>query len=397
MYPRGIKPSIIRLFFLLSWLSLGLGQPLLAQKSKEQLESEKYSYQKQLSQAQEILKETEKKRSASLGQLRAINRQIEIRQKLIRSITLEMNLFSEEISELGTVVASLENDLTVLKKEYATMLYAFQKMNANQGALSFLFSAATFNQFAMRFKYLNQYSEVRQNQVDVIQKVLGDLAGKKNSLEEKRKEKQKLLKQEITQNKSLMALKKKQKSLLAKLSTKEKELKRTVANNKKAVDRLDKLIEDTPELAIATTPSVRAVTSGSFEKSKSKLPWPVSNGFISNKFGRQEHPVLKNVYIENKGIGIQTGKDESVKAVFDGQVVMVAAIPGMGNAVIMQHGNYRTVYAKLGSIQVKKGQMVKANTPIGSVSTLSDGTSELLFQVWKDKSIQDPQQWLAKR
>jgi murein DD-endopeptidase MepM/ murein hydrolase activator NlpD len=58
---------------------------------------------------------------------------------------------------------------------------------------------------------------------------------------------------------------------------------------------------------------------------------------------------------------------------------------------------YRTVYANLTKVNVKAGDKVKAKQNIGSIySDPEDGfKTELYFQVWKDKLLQNPELWLA--
>jgi septal ring factor EnvC (AmiA/AmiB activator) len=191
------------------------------------------------------------------------------------------------------------------------------------------------------------------------------------------------------------------------LNLKEGELKKELAERKRAVDKLNTLIADlvkkemaktskgTAANKIGLTPEA-AMLSASFEGNKSKILWPVASGFIAQKFGKQAHPILKGVEVDNLGVGIQTNKDEKVRAVFDGKVKAVASVPGMNNVVIVQHGEYHTVYARLKEVNVKTGQDIKAKDPIGSVYTDKDGITELQFQVWKNDQKLDPQSWLTK-
>ena len=67
-------------------------------------------------------------------------------------------------------------------------------------------------------------------------------------------------------------------------------------------------------------------------------------------------------------------------------------------AVIVQHGEYRTVYAGLSQLNVKQGDKVKTKQTLGSIYTdkEQDNKTELYFQVWKGKEIQNPVLWLAK-
>ena len=100
----------------------------------------------------------------------------------------------------------------------------------------------------------------------------------------------------------------------------------------------------------------------------------------------------------NDGVIIQTKENEKVKAVFTGTVKKIAIVPGeFKYVVIVQHGTYFTVYAKLKQVNVKSGQLVKVNDVIGEVNTDVDGVSEIQFQVWKNTQKLDPELWLAKR
>ena len=137
-----------------------------------------------------------------------------------------------------------------------------------------------------------------------------------------------------------------------------------------------------------------AALSSSFEENKRKFPWPVSGGFVSQKFGRQMHPVLRGIEIQNDGINIQTKQNEPVRSVFNGEVRKVAFFSGIGNAVIVSHGEYFTVYMGLKEVFVKTGQKISTSEEIGRVRSSPEGLSELKFQVRKNTEPLDPEQWL---
>jgi septal ring factor EnvC (AmiA/AmiB activator) len=123
----------------------------------------------------------------------------------------------------------------------------------------------------------------------------------------------------------------------------------------------------------------------------------VARGFVSQRFGRHPHPVLKHVTVDNRGVDIQTEVGEQARAIFDGKVLTVANIAGMNNVVMVQHGEYFTVYAKLRTVSVTEGQQVKMRQPIGTVFTNPEGTTELQFQVWRNSTNLNPEQWLGRK
>jgi len=390
--------------------------PVIAQKSKSELEREKRENFKKIEETKKILEETKEKKSTTLGQLSALNAQISTRQKLIDSYQREISFLEEDIHETEIVVNAMQEDLGRLRKEYSDMIYAAYKAHNSLDKISFIFSARSFNELFLRYQYMRQFSSARKKQVEAINRIKFMLDQEIAELHLKREEKNGLLIDQVLENSNLVVLKEEQTVVVQQLTSKEKQLKTELDEKQKAVQKLEKLISDILkkeiEKALAekaaaerkaktvatSTPEVSMISS-SFSANRSKLIWPVQKGFVAAKFGKQPHPVLKNVTIENLGVDIQTPKDEKVRAVFDGKVTAVANVPGMNTVVMIQHGEYFTVYAKLKSetVTVVTGQKIKAKDPIGQVYTDKDDVSELQFQIWKSSEKQDPEVWLANR
>jgi len=377
---------------------------LLAQKNKSQLEKEKNLLQNQITQAQQILSETSSKKKASIGQLNALKRKISAHSKLIRNYSQEIKGLDSKISEDNEVINALNKDLENLKKEYASMVYATYKSSGGFDKLSYIFASVDLNQFYMRFKYLEQYSSARKNQVKLITDIKNEIESEKVSLEKAKEDKNLLLEEQIQEKKKLSDLKSQQDKVLASLKKEESQINRDISKKKQEITKLESLIAELLKAEINKTDPTAARNvdltnvSSLFEKNKSSLPWPVTTGFISGKFGTHPHPVLKRVKVPNDGVNIQTKQNEEVKAVFDGVVKKIAIVPGeFKYVVIVQHGSYFTVYAKLKKVNVKMGQQIAKQDVIGEVNTDVDGISEVQFQVWKNTQKLDPELWLAKR
>lgn len=278
------------------------------------------------------------------------------------------------------------------------MLFAAQKANNSTTRLTFLFSASSFDQLIMRLRYMKQYSQTRTLQVEQIVKVQEELSGQVKEIRVRREEKNKLLNEQVAATDNLTSMKRKQNSLVRSLEKEEKKLKKDLEETKRAVARLDKLIEDLikeeMERALRNNKNEAVTLSNSFEENKAKFMWPVSSGFVSQKFGRQNHPVLKGIVQQNNGVNIQTQENEKVKSIFEGEVRRVAFIQGLGSTVIIKHGDYLTVYAGLKEVFVRSGQKVSTNQEIGKVFSNTDGVSELRFQIFKNTTALDPQGWL---
>ncbi|WP_439880386.1 murein hydrolase activator EnvC family protein [Pontibacter sp. MBLB2868] len=409
--------ALYRFAFFLLLLSLPLATVAQKQKSKAQLEREKKENLKRIKQANQILQQTKKKKEASIGQLTAIKEKIDVQKGVIKNISKEITFIESDVQQTEGIVGALQNDLEKLKAEYATMVYAASKTANSYNKLMFLFASDSFNQLVMRLRYLQQYSEARKQQVEQINKVQTVLNGQLQVLESKKKKKENLLSKQLAESNNLQNLKVQQDSVISRLSKQESDLKKEVDQRQQAVKKLDKLIADIVREEIAraaraareagkkssgstskmTLTPEAALISSSFAGNKGRFAWPVERGFISQKFGRHNHPVLKGVIVENRGIDIQTAAGATARAIFEGKVLTVASVPGMNNIVMVQHGEYFTVYAKLKSVSVTTGQTVKVNEPIGTIYTDTDGTTELQFQIWKNSSNMNPETWLKRK
>ena len=409
--------ALYRSAFFLLLLSLPLATQAQKKKSKAQLEKEKKENLTRIKEANQILQQTRKQKEASIGELNAIQEKITVQKGVIGNISREITFIESDVKETEGIVGALQKDLEKLKAEYATMVYAASKTANSYNKLMFLFASDSFNQLVRRLRYLQQYSEARKKQVEQINKVQAALTGQLDLLESKKKQKQNLLSKQLVESKNLQSLKQQQDSVISRLSKQESELKKEVAQRQQSVKKLDKLIADIVREEIAraaraareagkkTSGSSNKVTltpeaaliSSSFAGNKGRLAWPVERGFISQKFGRHNHPVLKGVVVENRGVDIQTSQGAAARAIFEGKVLTVASVPGMNNIVMVQHGEYFTVYAKLKSVNVTTGQTVKLKDVIGTVYTDADGTTELQFQIWKNNANMNPEIWLSRK
>jgi murein DD-endopeptidase MepM/ murein hydrolase activator NlpD len=118
---------------------------------------------------------------------------------------------------------------------------------------------------------------------------------------------------------------------------------------------------------------------------------------IASRFGEQPHPVLKKVTIKNNGIDLATTPGSDARAVFDGIVVSVTPISNTNQAVIIRHGEFFTVYSNLEDVYVKRGDLVKTKEVIGRIHTdKKEAKTEVHFELWKGRQIQDPAGWLAR-
>ncbi len=92
-----------------------------------------------------------------------------------------------------------------------------------------------------------------------------------------------------------------------------------------------------------------------------------------------------------------TTKSSQVYSIYDGKVSTVAFIPGMNNVVIINHGEYYTLYAKLKNLKVQKGDIISEKQVIADLVTNNDGITQLQFQIWKNNIKLNPENWIIKK
>ncbi len=391
---------LLKRFNLLVLVLLLINSPLKSQQTRIELENERQKNLIKISEAEKILKETEKSKNVTTGKLNVINKQINNRLSLISNLKKEIKFQNNEILDLSGVIYSLTNDLKILKNEYSEMIYYSYKSRSSLDKLGYVFSSNSYNQMFRRLGYIVQYTNSRKKQIQEIEIVTNELDNQKNNLIHEKRIQNKLLSDEVIENNKLQKLQRNQKKTISDLGKKERRIKKEIKERRIALEQLDNLIKEVIR-------SEREKLSGvdldliklteSFETNIGKLIWPVSSGFISNKFGVHPHPVIKNVKVKNDGIDIQTSKGSKVYSVFSGKVSTVAFIPGMNNVIIINHGDYYTLYAKLKNLVVEKGDIITIGQNIADIVTNSDGVSELQFQVWKNNIKLNPEKWIMKK
>jgi septal ring factor EnvC (AmiA/AmiB activator) len=394
------------------WLC-GIGLVLLlgsyaTPSPKNKFQQDRQVLMKKIDMINTILAQTESKKKANTGQLNALRKKASTNHAVIHSLSKEVKRTNQKIHDRQQQINNLQNELLQLKKEYSHMLFLGTKSMRDINLLVFIFSADSFQELLQRLRTTEQYIKIRKRHFKEIQQVNARLKGQLMNLEKQVGRKHTLLSEKKQEQEKLATLRQRRQQVIQDLEQERGRLLKELTRQREAVGHLDKLISDLikKEIEAASAHSAKPIMpplsaaakalAAAFMRQRSKLPWPVKAGFISNKFGTSPHPILKNIQIENLGIDIQTQEKAEVLAIFKGTVKTISFVPGMHRVIIIQHGNCHTVYAKLESVIVKAGQEVEAGTPLGVIYTDPDGVSTLQFQIWQDGQKVNPATWLAK-
>ncbi len=394
--------------FILSIVFLVIHLTAFSQTDRDKLQKTKKQLEDEIRYTTELLEKTQQNKKSSLNKLQILSKQIKSREALIDAINRELNQVQTEILTENHQIDKMSQQMEALRNEYARMIYHAYRMMNGQNKLMFIFSAKDFNQAYQRLKYYQQYASYRRRQAERIQSTQLALNSKRRELEQIKSQKLSLIQSQIHEKQKLDKEKQEKAKSVKEYSSKEKQLLATLRVKQQAAQRLEyeieKLISEdtrakTPSAkpGLEMTPKEREL-SNSFSANRGKLPWPCERGFISSSFGEHSHPVLEHVKVKNNGIDIMTERGSLVKAVFGGKVSRVMSFPNLNKVVIIRHGDYLTVYSNLSDVTVKEGQEVSTRQTIGRVFSSADGSkSELHFEIWKGKIIQNPEVWLTGR
>jgi len=369
-------------------------------QSVNDLRKEQEQIQQQIKETDRMLSQTKSDKKSTQNKLNILNQDIKQRKKMISSINTEIHVLDKDIAQLNVRKQTLQSELEQHKADYARLVRATHYTDIKASPLLFLLSAESFQQLWRRIRYMYEFQQYRKAAVRRIQGVQTDIDIQNNLLSERKQDRNAALQKQQKERDQLAKSEKKQQQMLNDLKKKENNLSAQLKKQQKKANEISKKIDDLirqqTRKKIELTKEQQLIEGG-FERNKGLLPWPVAKGFISGYFGTHQHPVYEHVTINNKGIYLQTEVNATVRSVYDGEVSGILVL-GNTYAVIVQHGNYRSVYSNVVDLQVKQGDKVKSKQSLGRVFTDkdNDNKTELFFQIYQDRNLLDPTPWLAQ-
>ncbi|NNC71198.1 MAG: peptidoglycan DD-metalloendopeptidase family protein [Flavobacteriaceae bacterium] len=383
--------------------------PLEAQ-SKWQLEKKRKQLRKEIKEAQKLLFKSKQEEETLLSELNDINKLINVRSELIKTIQKEELELSYEIEKNQKEIDRLKKSLNTLKKEYAQMIVQSYKTKTKQSRLMFLLSSENFSQAYKRLQYLKQVSSYRKLQGEEIKHTQVELTALNDSLTLHQDEKVLLIALHNKEQDSIKKEKNSQERLVQKVKQKEQKYTAQIKAKQREEARIDRQIQNLIKAAIAKSnakgntkssgfsmsPEEKLVASN-FVANKGKLPWPVERYVVVRRYGKQKHPTMPGITINSNGIRLATEANAKARSVFKGKVLAIQLQPGRKKMVYIQHGNYISVYKNLKSVLVKSGQAIKTKQQIGTIHTDAvTGKTILEFALFKNTSIQNPENWISQ-
>ena len=381
---------------------LSVSMAASAQDTRAQ-EEKKARLEREIAIIDKQLAENASQSSSMLTDLSLIRKKISNRKALVSESDRVIRQYSDSIYLAQKEINRLQARVDTLTAHYSKLVLSAYKNRDSRIWYMYMFASDNLGQAFRRFGYFRNLSSQMQNEAKSIRAMQDELALKQERLAllkkdaeavraERKKELDNLKKDESKADNVVKKLQKDRKKYQSQLASKKKEID---ALNREIARLIANAMNKDGQKTSSKKPKapVDMKLDAEFSKNKGKLPWP-ADGPVVSRFGKHYHPVYKNLELPpNNGVDIALAKGEHVKAVFDGVVSQVLVMPGYNQCVLVQHGNYFTLYCKMKNIAVKAGDKVKTGQLIGDIDTIN-GQTQLHFEVWKGKDPQNPETWL---
>ena len=404
-----------RIFTLLV-LTLCVCLPALGQKSNmKQLESQRAQLEKDIAVLNRQLAQNAKNSSAAMNNLSLVRSKISAREKLIAGCDQTLRLLTDSIRVVQAEIDRLQARHDTLSLYYGRLIRGAYKNRDSRIWYMYVLSSENVGQAFRRFGYLRGLSAEMSDQALKIRETSASLEVEKERLIELKDEADQMRRKVVQERASLRDEESEQNQLVAQLNKDRKKYQQQLqeknrqkeALNRKIADLIRKEQEAAAKKAASkdkgktktggktTSTEIDTKLSNEFASNKGRLPWPVE-GAIVERFGKHKHPVYQNVDLpQNNGVTLAVKRGSQAKAVFNGKVTQIVVLPGYNQCVLVNHGEYFTLYSKLKSVSVKAGDTVTTGQVVGTVDTIG-GEDQFHFELWKGSTPQNPENWLRQ-
>ncbi len=378
----------------------------VSSQTNQDLENQKKQIQEDIKKIELKLKTNSKQKKLIVSNAEDINYKIKLQQNLINNINSQLNLILREIDRNENRLSDLKQRELILKDELSKMLLSAYKKKSNLNKLMFVFSSTSFQQAYKRIQYFKQYANFQSKTLSKIKINSNDIKNVIVVLDSQKTNKKLLIDENEEIKRDLSIEYTGLNNLIVEINKNQKRYSAEIKQKQKLTREIDKKIQRLIEEALAKakkkdgrfelTEEAKLI-SKNFNANKGKLPSPVIRGSVVLGFGKQPHPIVKTTTIQSNGVRIRTSSDVEARTIFNGVVYSIIKSKNNTHTILIQHGNFFTVYKNLSDIYVKKGDKLKTKDSIGKIATDPlNGQTILSFSIFNNGVPQNPRFWIYK-
>lgn len=379
IYLKKKATLFLTIIFAFSIFNLALADPI--KDAQNQLDKSKNNINDNKNKINEI----NKNQQETKNQLNQFNTQIE-------DVSVKLSEVQHNVEDLNNKIALSEKDISKLDEKIVSEEEAFRERvkvmynHGNIGYIDAIFGAKDFSGFLSTISNIKKIMEFDRNLIKNTNKDKSDAVLKKTELEKNRGQLTELKAQASSQ---LVVLQDKssQKNTLLKSLEKSKtyyleQQKEEEAQSQKIKDSIVQLQAEAKKKAEAAAAAAAAAasknnsgnqtpgTSDGTTIKKGNLYCVTGKAYsITSPYGWRTHPIF-NTKIFHSGTDIGVPSGTRIYSVSDGLVIYSGWMSGYGNVVMIDHGNFISLYGHNSSLVVVVGQTVKG----GQLITYSGST-----------------------
>lgn len=385
---------------LVSAVFLSFVTGIMAQDTRSQ-EERKARLEREIAIIDRQLAENSSKSSSMLADLDLIRKKVANRKELVAQSDRQIRKYNDDIYLKQLEINKLDRRIDDLTDHYERLVISAYKNRDARIWYMYILASDNIGQAFRRLGYFRNLSGNMKKEAMQIRSARQELEGQKAELSRMKKEAETVKAERVKELEKLRADESRANGIVKQLNRNKKAYQSQLKAKRKEIEALNREIERIIASAMKGKGSAAGKSkteidtrlAAEFAKNKGMLPWP-ADGVVVGHFGTHYHPVYKNLKLPpNNGFDIAVQKGGEVLSVFDGVVQQVMVIPGFGQCVMLDHGNYFTLYCKLGNVAVKAGDKIVTGQKIGTVGMIN-GQSQIHFELWHGKTPQNPEHWL---
>ena len=253
--------------------------------------------------------------------------------------------------------------------------------------MKLLFSQGDASELQRNLTYYQYFSNFRARQIEKFNQSFQQLSDKEAQIQLAKQKLETVLRKQRQQKASLSQDRLQREKIIATLEKELKKQGRHLSRLEENARNLRHLIDSVSQILVEN-PAQKKIKN--FARLKGKLSWPVK-GRVKKLFGRRKPPSD----LRWQGVVIDAPRGNNVRAIAHGRVAFADWLRGMGNLIIIDHGNgYLSLYGHNESLFKAAGEWVEAGDIIASIGN-SGGVDKagLYFEIRRKGKPQNPTRW----
>lgn len=379
-----LQPGKIALWLLLGCLALA---PLALADDKAAKQQQLKTLLGEIDRLKEAIDVKEDSKSQYIRQLKAIEKDIGQINHRVRAIGQQIRTRETELAQLRKTRLEHQRKLSRESDYLAEQVYTAFTLG-RQEKVKLLFSQQSPDVLQRNLVYYEYFSNARVALIDTVQtsidRILETEAQIRHTQAELERDQQALAEQKRKLDQDLG----KRKTIIASLDRQLQQQGGSLSRLQDEANQLQQLIQSIQDI-FEEAPEAEAAHR-EFATLKGKLAWPV-NGKVQRLFGRNK----PSSDLRWQGVIIEAQSGSHVQAISHGRVAFADWLRGLGNLIIIDHGNsYLSLYGHNESLFKSAGEWVETGEIISSIGS-SGGQDKpgLYFEIRKKGKPENPTGW----